>query len=154
MNGKAYVPITLAEAIFKTPPLEAFSASMTSLACRMALGLVFFFVLLVDELNDGYRLLLSNHQKLLNLLEKPYPSILDPIVDRINVLLQKNTFSLSSFSASRLEGFVRFAISQTSAVLGSFGWFVINFIVMIFCMFFLFRDGHFLFARFQLYKRI
>ena len=111
--------------------------------------LVFFFVLLVDELNDGYRLLLSNHQKLLNLLEKPYPSILDPIVDRINVLLQKNTFSLSSFSASRLEGFVRFAISQTSAVLGSFGWFVINFIVMIFCMFFLFRDGHFLFARFQ-----
>ncbi len=50
---------------------------------------------------------------------------------------------------SRLEDLARFLISRSSTVLGSVGWLVINFVVMVLSMFFLFRDGHLLLARLQ-----
>ncbi len=111
--------------------------------------LVLLFIFLANELNDAYLVFVANQDQILEMIEKPYPAILDPVVDRIRALMQQNSFSVSDFFASRLEDLARLLIRHSSAVLGSVGWLLINFVVMIFCLFFLFRDGHLLLARLQ-----
>ncbi len=111
--------------------------------------LVLLFVFLANELNDAYAVFVANQDQIMKLIEKPYPEMLQPVVDRISSLMQQNNFRFSDFLASRLEDLARLLISRSSTIVGSVGWLLINFVVMIFCMFFLFRDGHMLLARLQ-----
>ena len=91
----------------------------------------------------------ANQDQILELMEKPCPAFLEPLVERVAALLQQDSFNFRELLTSRLEDLARFLISRSSAVLGSVGWLLINFVVMVFSMFFLFRDGHMLLARLQ-----
>ena len=111
--------------------------------------LVLLFIFLANELNEAYAAFVANQDQILELMEKPYPAILEPLVERVTSLLQQDSFNFREFLTSRLEDLARFLISRSSTVLGSVGWLLINFVVMVFSMFFLFRDGHLLLARLQ-----
>ena len=111
--------------------------------------LVLLFIFLANELNEAYAVFVANQDQILELMEKPYPAMLEPLVERVTSLLQQDSFNFREFLTSRLEDLARFLISRSSTVLGSVGWLLINFVVMVFSMFFLFRDGHLLLARLQ-----
>ena len=111
--------------------------------------LVLLFIFLANELNEAYGAFVDNQDQILELMEKPYPAMLEPLVERVTSLLQQESFNFRELLTSRLEDLARFLISRSSTVLGSVGWLLINFVVMVFSMFFLFRDGHLLLARLQ-----
>ena len=126
------------------------SALMCSIiTILIIIPLVLLFIFLANELNDAYAVFVANQDQILKLMEKPYPDLLDPLVERVASLLQQDSFNFRVFLTSRLEDLARFLISRSSTVLGSVGWLAINFVVMVFSMFFLFRDGHLLLARLQ-----
>ena len=111
--------------------------------------LVLLFIFLANELNEAYGAFVDNQDQILELMEKPYPAMLEPLVERVTSLLQQESFNFRELLTSRLEDLARFLISRSSTVLGSVGWLLINFVVMVFSMFFFFRDGHLLLARLQ-----
>lgn len=104
-------------------------------------------IFLVNELNEAYSRYLAHPENFEALLAKPYPAFLEPFMQRLARLLQRDEIDLRALGAARLEDLARYLISQSSAILGSVGWLIINFVVMIFSMFFLFRDGHLLVNR-------
>ena len=111
--------------------------------------LVLLFMFLANELNEAYAALIANQDQILELMDKPYPAILEPVIERVTSFFQQDSFNFREFLTSRLEDLARFLISRSSTILGSVGWLLINFVVMVFSMFFLFRDGHLLLSRLQ-----
>jgi predicted PurR-regulated permease PerM len=119
--------------------------SIITILIVIPLVLLFFF--LASELNDAYAVFMDNEDHILQLMDKPYPAVLDPLVARMAALLGQDGFNFREMLTSRLEDLARFLISRSSTILGSVGWLLLNFVVMVFSMFFLFRDGHLLLAR-------
>ena len=105
------------------------------------------FMSIVEELGLAYNSFLVNQTKMQQLLERPLIEFLNPLFNQLPPFLRVDEGSLSSLMAVRVEAIVSFLVTQSSSLLGEVGRIVINFLVMMFSMFFLFRDGRSLLYR-------
>lgn len=108
---------------------------------------VLFFIALFHEFNSAYQTF--KHQLVTGELKLNLPgqdnALLQEMWQRFGRYMGVGDMDLTRALSSLVDRFARFLLEHYSAILGGIGTFVSNFFVMIFSMFFFFRDGsHFL----------
>ena len=105
------------------------------------------FMSIIGELGLAYSSFLASQAEMQRLLERPLVEFLNPFLDRLPPFLRVDDGGVSDLLAVRVEAVVSFLIAKSSSLLEGVGRIVVNFLVMMFSMFFLFRDGRLLLHR-------
>jgi predicted PurR-regulated permease PerM len=102
-----------------------------------------FFLALFDELNAAYNSFRStlDHQPPQEQYLSDRP-LLRKAWEQLNHYLGVNSSNLRDTFSRVGDRIIGYLLDNYSSILGSIGVFISNFFIMVFCMFFFFRDGH------------